>query len=63
MQDIYYSSKLQCKGRTMILEIPIGISDELNSFLQSLVLLVESQERAIEELRSELADISSNLKN
>ena len=45
----------------MILDIPLDIPDDQQSFMQSLVQLLESQERQIAELLAEIENIKKQL--
>jgi hypothetical protein len=47
----------------MILQIPLDITDEQQSFYTTLVLLIEAHERRIEELQQEIENLQRNLKN
>jgi hypothetical protein len=47
----------------MILQIPLDVTDEQQSFYAALVLLIEAQERRIEEMQQEIENLQRNIKN
>jgi len=47
----------------MMMQIPTDMTDEQQAFMQTLVLLIESQEKVIEEMQADIEYIKSNLKN